>query len=80
MKKLHSEFNLRNLTLRNRIVMPPMCMYSSDESGDVKEEWHLNHYETRSVGGAGLIIVEATAVESPGGYQPGILEYGMTII
>ncbi len=66
MKKLHSEFNLKNLTLRNRIVMPPMCMYSSDESGDAKEEWHLNHYETRSVGGAGLIIVEATAVESRG--------------
>lgn len=66
MKKLHSKFILKDLSLRNRIVMPPMCMYSTDESGEAKEEWHMNHYETRSVGGAGLIIVEATAVESRG--------------
>ena len=65
MTKLHSQFILKDLFLRNRIVMPPMCMYSSDNSGEVKD-WHLTHYETRAIGGAGLIIVEAAGVESRG--------------
>ena len=65
MENLYSKFKLKDMTLRNRIVMPPMCMYSSDDSGEVMD-WHLNHYETRSVGGAGLIIIEATAVEKRG--------------
>ncbi len=65
MEKLHSEFVLKDLTLRNRIVMPPMCMYSAGENGEACD-WHFNHYETRAIGGAGLIIVEATGVEPRG--------------
>jgi NADPH2 dehydrogenase len=61
----YSAFNLKNLHLKNRIVMPPMCMYSSDESGNV-QDFHRLHYATRALGGVGLIIIEATAVTSNG--------------
>jgi NADPH2 dehydrogenase len=64
MSKLFSEFKLKNLNLRNRIVMPPMCMYSANDS--LANEWHQIHYGTRAVGGVGLIIVEATAVQPVG--------------
>lgn len=65
MSKLFSEIKIRDMKLRNRIVMPPMCMYSSDNNGKANS-WHFIHYATRAIGGAGLIIVEATAVESRG--------------
>lgn len=58
-------YQLKNLVLKNKIVMPPMCMYSADESGQVND-FHLNHYTTRAVGGAGLIIVESTGVTPNG--------------
>ena len=64
MSQLFSEFNLKNLSLRNRIVMPPMCMYSANNG--LANEWHQIHYGTRAVGGVGLIIVEATAVQPVG--------------
>ncbi len=64
MSQLFSEFNLKNLCLRNRIVMPPMCMYSANDG--LANEWHQIHYGTRAVGGVGLIIVEATAVQPVG--------------
>ncbi|WIV12995.1 NADPH dehydrogenase NamA [Proteiniborus sp. MB09-C3] len=63
--KTFNEYSLRELNLKNRIVMPPMCMYSSDDSGHVKD-WHVTHYVTRAIGGVGLIIVEATAVTPNG--------------
>jgi NADPH2 dehydrogenase len=56
---------INNLSLKNRIVMPPMCMYSSDDSGLVKE-FHKVHYIQRALGGVGLIIQEATSVEKRG--------------
>lgn len=56
-----SIFKIRDLELKNRIVMPPMCMYSSDAEGYVKD-FHKVHYATRALGGVGLIILEATAV------------------
>lgn len=56
-----TEYKIKNMLLKNRIVMPPMCMYSSDESGFVKD-FHKVHYTARAIGGVGLIIVEATAV------------------
>jgi len=62
---LFTPFHIRNVTLRNRIVMPPMCMYSAPENGE-STPWHTFHYRTRAQGGAGLIIQEATAVESRG--------------
>lgn len=65
MAKLFTEGTLKNLTLKNRIVMAPMCMYSSDDDGFVKE-FHKVHYGARALGGTGLIILEATAVEKRG--------------
>lgn len=63
--KTFSEYSIKELKLKNRIVMPPMCMYSSDDSGFVKD-WHVTHYVTRAIGGVGLIILEATAVTPNG--------------
>ncbi|MFB5282065.1 NADPH dehydrogenase NamA [Peribacillus sp. Hz7] len=63
--KLFSTYTIKGVTLKNRIVMAPMCMYSSQEDGRVKN-WHLTHYTSRAVGGAGLIILEATAVNPQG--------------
>lgn len=62
---IFENYHIKNLELNNKIVMPPMCMYSSDETG-YSNEFHFNHYVTRAVGGVGLIIMEATAV-SPNG-------------
>lgn len=65
MSKLFSKYMLKNMELKNRIVMAPMCMDSADNEGNVSS-WHYLHYGTRAVGGTGLIILEATAVESRG--------------
>ena len=65
MPHLFSPFTLRGLTLRNRIVLPPMCMYTAGHDG-LLTDWHLAHYLARATGGAGLLIVEATAVEPRG--------------
>jgi NADPH2 dehydrogenase len=62
---LFMPFSLGRIQLKNRIVMPPMCMYKADESG-MATEWHRLHYATRAMGQVGLIIVEATAVEPRG--------------
>ncbi|NLA96225.1 MAG: NADPH dehydrogenase, partial [Clostridiaceae bacterium] len=59
--KLFESFNVKNLTLKNRIVMPPMCTYTADTDGMVKDR-HLAHYAARAAGGTALIIVEATGV------------------
>jgi NADPH2 dehydrogenase len=63
------KYTIKNMTLRNRIVMPPMCMYSSDNGGKVKD-FHFAHYVNRAIGGVGLIIVEATAVVPNGRISP----------
>lgn len=65
MNPLFSGYSLKNLVLRNRIVMSPMCMYKAGEDGLVTP-WHHLHYQTRAQGGVGLIIQEATAVEPRG--------------
>ncbi|HET6784517.1 MAG TPA: NADPH dehydrogenase NamA [Erysipelotrichaceae bacterium] len=57
-------YKIRNIELKNRIVMPPMCMYQA-ENGFV-QAFHLTHYATRAVGNVGMIIVEATAVSPEG--------------
>jgi len=62
-------FKIGNLELKNRIVMPPMCQYSSDNVGTVKP-WHVSHYVARAIGGVGLIIVEATAIDPDGRISP----------
>ena len=68
MPNLFEPLTLRELSLRNRIGVSPMCQYSA-ESG-FANDWHLAHYGGRAVGGAGLIIVEATAVEARGRISP----------
>ena len=65
MPKMFEPFSLKSLQLKNRIVMPPMCMYSADTDG-IATNWHKTHYSSRAIGGAGLIIQEATAVEKRG--------------
>jgi len=68
MSLLLSPLRLRSVTLKNRIAMSPMCQYSA-QGGHVTD-WHLLHYPTRAIGGVGLIIVEATAVEARGVISP----------
>ncbi|MDF2946364.1 MAG: NADH:flavin oxidoreductase/NADH oxidase [Bacillales bacterium] len=65
MPKLFSSFKIKNLELKNRIVMAPMCMYSAVGDG-IANDWHFVHYATRAVGGVGLIILEATGVTPNG--------------
>ena len=65
---LFSEFRLKDITLRNRIGVSPMCMYSSEDG--VANDWHLVHLGSRAVGGAGLVICEATAVTPEGRISP----------
>lgn len=62
---LFDSYALKNLTLKNRIVMPPMCNYTSDREG-TPNDWHFVHYASRALGGVGLIIQEATGVEDGG--------------
>lgn len=65
MSKLFEIFAIKSLMLKNRIVMPPMCMYSAGSDGKVTP-WHFVHYSSRAVGNAALIIQEATSVEKRG--------------
>lgn len=63
--KVLEPYTLKNLTLRNRIVMPPMCMYQADTEGNANI-FHQTHYATRALGGVGLMIFEATGVSPEG--------------
>ncbi|MGZ8287562.1 MAG: NADH:flavin oxidoreductase/NADH oxidase [Telluria sp.] len=69
MSALFQPFTLKGVTLRNRIAVPPMCQYKAVE-GQVND-WHLSHYASMARGGAGLVIVEATAVAPEGRITPG---------
>ncbi|MFC4401949.1 NADH:flavin oxidoreductase/NADH oxidase [Gracilibacillus xinjiangensis] len=66
MNQLFSSFHIKNLTLKNRVVMPPMCQYSVIREDGIPNDWHYTHYVSRAVGGTGLIIVEMTNVEPDG--------------
>ncbi len=68
MARLFEPMVLRGIRLRNRIVMSPMCQYSARDG--VPDEWHLAHLGARAVGGAGLVVAEATAVEPAGRISP----------
>jgi 2,4-dienoyl-CoA reductase-like NADH-dependent reductase (Old Yellow Enzyme family) len=68
MAQLFDPFTLRSVTLRNRVGVSPMCQYSS-ENGHATD-WHLVHLGSRAVGGAGLVIAEATAVTPEGRISP----------
>ena len=65
---LFSPLTIRGITLKNRIVVSPMCMYSSQDG--FANDWHLVHLGARAVGGAGLVFTEATAVEARGMISP----------
>ncbi|EIM04415.1 NADH:flavin oxidoreductase/NADH oxidase [Rhodanobacter denitrificans] len=66
--KLFDPFTQRSLTLRNRLVVSPMCEYSAVDG--VPNDWHLVHLGSRAVGGAGAVIAEATAVSAEGRISP----------
>ena len=74
MAKLHdlyTPFSVKNLNLKNRVVMPPMCQYQATDG--LVNDWHLVHYASRAVGGVGLIIVEMTNVMPNGRITPNCL-------
>jgi 2,4-dienoyl-CoA reductase-like NADH-dependent reductase (Old Yellow Enzyme family) len=68
MSKLFANLAIKNITLRNRIVMSPMCQYSSEDG--FSNDWHLVHLGTRAAGGTGLIFTEATSVSPEGRISP----------
>ncbi|ELK44885.1 NADPH dehydrogenase NamA [Halobacillus sp. BAB-2008] len=60
--KLFHPYTVKDVTLKNRIVMSPMCMYSAHDQDGKVQPFHLAHYESRSAGQVGLVIIEATSV------------------
>jgi len=68
MPHLFSLLSLRGLTLPNRIAVSPMCQYSCEDG--FATDWHLVHLGSRAVGGAGLIVMEATAISPEGRISP----------
>lgn len=68
--KLFTPYTVKNVTIKNRIVMSPMCMYASHNQDGKIQNWHRTHYVSRAVGQVGLIIVEATAVTPQGRISP----------
>src|SRR5512144_583264 len=65
---LYEPLPLRGVTMRNRIGVSPMCEYSSTDG--FATDWHLVHLGSRAVGGAGLVIAEATGVSPEGRISP----------
>lgn len=68
MPLLFSPLTIRNITFKNRIVVSPMCQYSAKDG--FANDWHLVHLGSRAVGGAGIVIMEATAVSPEGRISP----------
>jgi len=64
MSKLFSELTVKSVRFRNRIITSPMCMYSAEDG--FASDWHLVHYGSRAMGGAGTVMLEATAVRADG--------------
>ena len=68
MSKLFTPLQMRSLTLRNRIFVSPMCQYSCTDG--LPNDWHMVHLGSRAVGGAAMVIAEATAVAPEGRISP----------
>src|SRR6476661_7715067 len=68
MSHLFEPFDQRGVSFRNRIAVSPMCQYSSVDG--FANDWHLVHLVSRAVGGAGLVMTEAAAVEPEGRITP----------
>src|SRR5512132_4291724 len=65
---LLAPLQIQSIRLRNRIAVSPMCQYSSEDG--FASDWHLVHLGSRAIGGAGLVMTEATAVEAIGRISP----------
>ena len=70
-RKIFSPISIGDLTINNRIVVAPMCQYSAVDG--CATDWHLMHLGQFCISGAGLVFVEATAVEKRGRITPGCL-------
>ncbi len=70
MTKLFEPIQIRSKTVRNRVWIAPMCQYSCENKDGVPNEWHMVHLGSRAVGGAGVVICEATAVLPEGRISP----------
>src|SRR6476660_2024777 len=68
MAKLFEPLKIKEVEFKNRIVVSPMCEYSSEDG--FANDWHMVHLGSRAVGGAGLIITEAAAVSPEGRISP----------
>jgi 2,4-dienoyl-CoA reductase-like NADH-dependent reductase (Old Yellow Enzyme family) len=69
MSKLFTPLQLRSVEFKNRIFVSPMCQYSSNDG--MPNDWHLVHLGGRAVGGAAMVMVEATAISPEGRISPG---------
>lgn len=70
MSSLFDPISLREVTISNRIFLPPMCQYMCEARDGVPTDWHLMHYGARAAGGFGLVVTEATAVLPEGRISP----------
>ena len=70
MSLLFSPIKIRSLEIKNRLWVAPMCMYSCENQDGVVGDWHLVHLGARAIGGAGLVMAEATAVNPEGRISP----------
>jgi 2,4-dienoyl-CoA reductase-like NADH-dependent reductase (Old Yellow Enzyme family) len=70
MTKLFEPLKIRDVEVKNRIWVSPMCQYSCEQMDGVPSDWHLVHLGSRAVGGAGLVMAEASAVRSDGRITP----------
>ena len=66
---MFTPFEIRGVTIPNRITVSPVCQYSAEDG--VPGDWHIAHLGQMAMGGAGLIFVEATGVEPEGRITPG---------
>ena len=70
MSKLFSSIEIRGLKIKNRIFVSPMCQYSAEDNNGKPTDWHTVHLGSRAIGGAGLVMFEATAVTPEGRITP----------
>lgn len=70
MAKLFEPLSIRGVSARNRIWIAPMCQYSCEERDGVPTNWHMVHLGSRAIGGAGVVICEATAIRPDGRISP----------
>ena len=70
MSALFSPLTLRGTTFRNRLWVAPLCQYSVEQRDGVPTDWHLVHLGSFALGGAGLVMTEATAVSAEGRISP----------